>query len=124
MPVLADGPLLLVPCDREGGIRKRGALIGTLDPSGAIIYFGLDETMSAALEQIERETLALPVKRRTELVDELRESFGEATYPILGAERLAKTERRRHELLHRKVRPIPGEDVPRNALEAAKSTRS
>jgi putative addiction module component (TIGR02574 family) len=100
------------------------ALIGTLDQSGAVIYFGGDKTMSATLEQIEREALALPAKERSQLVDKLWESLGDTTYPVLSKEWLAEIERRRQELLQGKVKPIPGEEVSRKAWEMAKSTRS
>ena len=80
--------------------------------------------MSATLEQIEREALALPAKDRSQLVDKLWESLGDTTYPVLGEEWLAEIERRRQELLQGKMKPIPGEEVSRKAWEAAKSTRS
>jgi putative addiction module component (TIGR02574 family) len=104
--------------------RPGDALIGALDRSGAVIYFGRDKTMSATLEQIEREALALPAKERAELVDKLWESLGDTTYPVLSKGWLAEVERRRQELLQGKVKPIPGEEVSRKAWEAAKSTRS
>ena len=100
------------------------ALIGTLDRSGAVIYFGGDKTMSATVEQIEREALALPAQERAQLVDKLWESLGDTTYPVLSKDWLAEIERRRQELLQGKAKPIPGEEVSRKAWEAAKSTRS
>jgi len=80
--------------------------------------------MSASLEQIEREALALPAKERAELVDKLWESLGDTTYPVLSKEWLAEIERRRQELLQGKVKPIPGQEVSRKAWETAKSTSS
>ena len=80
--------------------------------------------MSATLEQIEQEALALPAKERAQLVDKLWESLGDTTYPVLGKAWLAEIERRRQELLQGKVKPIPGEEVSRKAWETAKSTRS
>ena len=80
--------------------------------------------MSATLEQIEREALALPVEERAQLVDKLWESLGDTTYPALSAEWLAEIERRRQDLLQGKVKPVAGEDVSRQAWEMAKSTRS
>ena len=80
--------------------------------------------MSATLEQIEQEALALPAKERAQLVDKLWESLGDTTYPVLGEEWLAEIERRRQELLHGKVKPVPGEEVSRKAWETAKSTCS
>jgi putative addiction module component (TIGR02574 family) len=80
--------------------------------------------MSATLEQLEREALALPAKDRAELVDRLWESLGDTTYPVLSKEWLAEIECRRQELLQGKVKPIPGEEVSRKAWETAKSTRS
>ena len=79
--------------------------------------------MSATLEQIEQEALALPAKERAELVDKLWESLGDTTYPVLSKEWLTEIERRRQELLQGNVKPIPGEEVSRKAWEAAKSTR-
>jgi putative addiction module component (TIGR02574 family) len=104
--------------------RASDALIGMLDPSGAVIYFGGDKTMSATSEQIEREALALPPKERSQLVDKLWESLGDTTYPVLSKEWLAEIERRRQELLQGKVKTIAGDEVSRKAWEAAKSTRS
>ncbi len=80
--------------------------------------------MSATLEQIEREALALPPKERSQLVDKLWESLGDTTYPVLSKEWLAEIERRRQELLQGQVKTIPGDEVSREAWEAAKSTRS
>ena len=80
--------------------------------------------MSAALEQIEREALTLPVRDRAERVDNPGECLGGATIPVMGDKRWAAMERRRQELLHRKVNPIPGAAVSHSASEAASSTRS
>jgi putative addiction module component (TIGR02574 family) len=104
--------------------RASDALIGTLDRSGAAIYFGGDKTMNITLEQIEREALALPAKERSQLVDKLWESLGDTTYPVLSEEWLAEIERRRQELLQGTVEPIAGEEVSRKAWEMARSTRS
>jgi putative addiction module component (TIGR02574 family) len=80
--------------------------------------------MSAALQQIEREALALPAQERAQLVDKLWESLGDTTYPVVSEEWLAEIERRRRELLQGKVMPVAGEDVSRKAWGIAKSTRS
>jgi putative addiction module component (TIGR02574 family) len=80
--------------------------------------------MSATLEEIKREALALPAEERAQLVDKLWASLGDTTYPALSAEWLAEIERRRKELLEGEVKPIPGEEVSRKAWEIAKSTCS
>ena len=80
--------------------------------------------MTATLEQIEREALALPAEERAQLVDKLWESLGDTTYPVLNEEWLAEIERRRQELLQGKVKLVAGADVSRQAWELAKSTRS
>ena len=80
--------------------------------------------MSATLEEIEREALALPVEKRAQLVDKLWESLGETTYPVLSEEWLAEIERRRQELLQGKAESVAGEVVSRRAWELARSTRS
>ena len=80
--------------------------------------------MSATLEEIEREALALPAKERSQLVDKLWESLGDTTFPVLSKEWLVEIEHRRQELLQGTVKPIPGEEVSRKAWETAKSTRS
>jgi putative addiction module component (TIGR02574 family) len=80
--------------------------------------------MSATLEQIEAQALALPPKERSQLVDKLWQSLGDTTYPVLSEEWLAEIERRRHELLEGKAKRVPGEEVSRRAWDAVKSTRS
>jgi len=80
--------------------------------------------MSATLEQIEREALALPAKERSQLVDRLWESLGDTTYPVLSPEWLVEIAHRRQELLQGEVKPIPGDEVSRKAWELAQSTRS
>ena len=79
--------------------------------------------MSATLEELEREALALPAEKRAQLVDRLWESLGNTSYPILSDEWLAEIERRRQELIDGKVKPVPGKEVSRRAWQAVKSTR-
>jgi putative addiction module component (TIGR02574 family) len=80
--------------------------------------------MSATLEEIEREALALSAEKRAQLVDKLWESLGNTTYPVLSDEWLAEIERRRQELTQGKVSPVPGEQVSRKAWEAVKPPRA
>jgi len=80
--------------------------------------------MSATLEDIEREALALPLEKRAQLVDRLWESLGDTTYAMLSKEWLAEIERRREGYLQGGVEPIVGEEVSRQAWEMAKPTRS
>jgi putative addiction module component (TIGR02574 family) len=79
--------------------------------------------MSATLEEIEREALALPPEKRAQLVDRLWESLGNTTHPILSKEWLVEIERRRQELTEGKVKAVSGEEVSRKAWEAVKSAR-
>jgi putative addiction module component (TIGR02574 family) len=80
--------------------------------------------MSATLEQIEAQALALPPMERSQLVEKLWQSLRDAAYPVLSGEWLAEVERRRQALLEGKAQCVPGEEVSRRAWDAVKSTRS
>ena len=98
-------------------------MIGTLDQSGAVIYFGGDQTMSATLAQIETEALALPPAKRAQLVDKLWESLGDTTHPYLSEEWKAEIQRRCREIDAGKVKMIPGDQVMREARMKLKQLR-
>lgn len=59
--------------------------------------------------------MALPPKQRAQLVDKLWESLGDTTYPYLSDEWRAEIERRCAEIDEGKVKPIPGDQVMREA---------
>ena len=80
--------------------------------------------MSATLEQIEREALALPAPQRAQLVDKLWESLGDTTCPVWNEAWMTEVELRRQALMAGKARRVPGEEVSRKAWEFAKSARS
>jgi putative addiction module component (TIGR02574 family) len=80
--------------------------------------------MSATLEQIEREALALPAPQRAQLVDKLWESLGDTTCPVWDEAWVAEVERRRQALLDGKAKVVAGDQVSRKARELAKSGRS
>jgi len=75
--------------------------------------------MSATIEQIEKQVLALPAEERAQLVDKLWESLGDTSYPILSEEWKLEIERRRRELLDGRVKAVPGVDVARKAWQLA-----
>jgi len=75
--------------------------------------------MSSTIAQIEKEVLALPAEQRAQLVDKLWDSLGDTSYPALSEEWKTEIERRRRELLERKVRAVPGEEVSREAWRLA-----
>ncbi len=79
--------------------------------------------MSATLEQIETEALALPPAKRARLVDKLWESLGDTTYPFLSKEWKAEIERRCRELDEGTVKPIPGDRVMREARRKLRQLR-
>jgi putative addiction module component (TIGR02574 family) len=79
--------------------------------------------MSATVEQIEKQVLALPPQERAQLVDKLWASLGDTSYPILSEEWKMEIERRRQELLDGSVRSVPGEDVSRTAWQLAKGQK-
>jgi putative addiction module component (TIGR02574 family) len=76
--------------------------------------------MSAVLEKIERQALALPPKERAQLVDKLWESLGDTTCPVLSEDWKAEIERRCAEIDGGKVKLIPGEQVMREARRKAR----
>ncbi len=79
--------------------------------------------MSAALEQIEQQALALPPQERAQLVDKLWESLGDTTYPYLSKEWRSEIDRRCGEVDEGKVKMIPGELVMREARRKLKQLR-
>ena len=79
--------------------------------------------MSATIEQIEKQVLAMPAEERAQLVDKLWESLGDTSYPILSEEWKLEIERRRRELLDGRVKAVPGEDVSRKAWQLAKGEK-
>ncbi|MCI0538364.1 MAG: addiction module protein [Verrucomicrobiales bacterium] len=79
--------------------------------------------MSLAIEQIEKQVLALPAEERARLVDKLWASLGDTSYPILSEEWKFEIERRRRELLDGKVKGVPGEEVSRQAWQLAKGEK-
>jgi putative addiction module component (TIGR02574 family) len=79
--------------------------------------------MSATVEQIEKQVLALPAEERAQLVDKLWESLGDTSYPTLTEEWKIEIEWRRRELLDGSVRPVPGEDVSRKAWQLAREEK-
>jgi putative addiction module component (TIGR02574 family) len=80
--------------------------------------------MNATLEQIKRQALALPAKERAELVDQLWESLGDTTYPVLNPAWQVEIARRRQALLEGKAKSTAGEEVSRRAREIVKSAHS
>lgn len=75
-----------------------GTRLDHLQPRG----LPLDENqplMSLTVKEIEKQALALPVKKRAQLVDKLWESLGNTTHPVLSEEWQAEIERRRREVL-------------------------
>jgi putative addiction module component (TIGR02574 family) len=79
--------------------------------------------MSARLEQIEAVALALPPKKRAQLVDKLWESLGDTTLPYLSDAWRAEIRRRCREVDEGKVRLIPGDQVMREARRKLKQLR-
>lgn len=79
--------------------------------------------MSANLEQIEQEVLALPPKERARLVEKLWEGLGDTTCPELGEEWKAEIERRCREIDEGTAQMIPGEQVFREVHDLLQSMR-
>ena len=75
--------------------------------------------MSAPLDQIEQDALALPPEQRAQLVDKLWDSLGDTTYPALTESWRAEIERRRQQLANGQTVAVPGEEVSRRAWEIA-----
>jgi putative addiction module component (TIGR02574 family) len=75
--------------------------------------------MSAPLDQIEQDALALPPEQRAQLVDKLWDSLGDTTYPALTENWRAEIERRRQQLANGQAVAVPGEAVSRRAREIA-----
>jgi putative addiction module component (TIGR02574 family) len=73
--------------------------------------------MSATLEQLEQQIMALPPKERAQLVDKLWDSLGGTTIPYLSDE----LERRRRDLETGKVKAVPGDQVMREARKRLKA---
>jgi putative addiction module component (TIGR02574 family) len=80
--------------------------------------------MNADLQELEKQVLALPARKRAELVDKLWESLGDTTSAVINEKWLAEIERRRQHLLKGKGTSVPGEEVSRKAWEIANRTRS
>jgi putative addiction module component (TIGR02574 family) len=79
--------------------------------------------MSATLEQIEAQALALPPEKRARLVDKLWQSLGDTTVPYLDEAWKAEIERRCRELDEGKAKPIPGDEVMREARRKLEQLR-
>jgi putative addiction module component (TIGR02574 family) len=75
--------------------------------------------MSAMLQQIERDALALPPEQRAQLVDKLWDSLADTTYPALSETWRAEIERRRQRLAQGQATTVGGEEVSRQAWEIA-----
>ncbi|MDQ6631464.1 MAG: addiction module protein [Verrucomicrobiota bacterium] len=75
--------------------------------------------MSATLERIEQEALALSPKERAEIVGKLWESLDYTPYPELSKEWQIEIERCRREIRDGKVKSVPGEEVSRKAQQLA-----
>ena len=76
--------------------------------------------MSATLERIEQEVLALSPQDRAVLVGKLWESLDYTPYPELSPEWREEIDRRRREIQEGRVKPVPGEEVSRKARELVK----
>ena len=79
--------------------------------------------MSATLEQIEREALALPAEKRARLADTLWESLDAAADTGLTAEWTAEVKRRCSEIDEGTVKLIPADEAIREARERLKQNR-
>jgi putative addiction module component (TIGR02574 family) len=76
----------------------------------------------SAINEIEREALALPVEQRAQLVDKLWDSLADTTYPVLSESWIAEIERRRQEVATGQATAVPGEKVSRRAWEISGTT--
>ena len=98
--------------------RVTGSIVAFLTRSiFDLIFF---KNMSATLEQIELDALALSPRERADLVGKLWESLDYTPYPALSQEWQVEIERRRSEVREGKVTPIRGEEVSRKARELVK----
>lgn len=80
--------------------------------------------MSATIQQIEQEAMALPAEQRAELVDKLWDSLGDTTYPPLSEDWQQEIERRRRMLAEGTARAVAGEEVSRKAWELVRPSNS
>jgi putative addiction module component (TIGR02574 family) len=78
--------------------------------------------MSVLLEKVEHEALSLPGEERARLAEKLWESLGDGE-PLSEAW-LVEIERRREEIRAGRAKPVPGEDVSRQAWERARNSGS
>jgi putative addiction module component (TIGR02574 family) len=79
--------------------------------------------MSANVEQLEREVLALPPEERARLTDKLWASLEDSTCLQISREWMDEIERRCKEIDQGRVEMIPGEQVLREAQELLDRSR-
>jgi putative addiction module component (TIGR02574 family) len=79
--------------------------------------------MSAALEQLEQQIMALPPEERARLIGKMWESLGDTTIPYVTDEWRAELERRGRELDSGRASIISGDQVMREARERIQSVR-
>jgi len=77
--------------------------------------------MSATFKKLEQQIMALPPKKRAQLVDKLWDSLGGTTIPCLSDEWREELQRRRRDLETGRVKAVPGDQVMREARKRLKA---